>query len=223
MRNGRNRMAGRRGPYGKSQVKRELLGRSALRLIQEKGHREVTVAEIAADAGVSEPTVFYHFPSKEGLLIAALQQFDDDHIRPEGAEAGAVADMGPRAEAGVRRTHHARLFAEMAGAAADPAHPANEYFRNRHRRSIRVVSTDIARLQGLGIVPEDVEPAEAAKRILAAWSGLQLQWQHGPEFDIRGALEAVVDAVLGLTPERRAALERDFAAGPGSGREAEVT
>jgi len=203
-------MSQKRGQYAKSEVKRQALAESALKLVQEKGHRAVTVAEIAALAGVSEQSLFYHFPSKEHLFIAALQQFDDEHIRAVGKEAGAVADMGPRAEVGVRRTHLSRLFAEMSGAAVDHGHPANEYFRKRLARSLHVVSTDIVRLQGLEIVSEDIDAASAARRLLAAWNGLQFQWHHGPEFDIRAELEAVVDAVLRLTAEKRALLERDF-------------
>jgi len=210
-------MAQKRGQYAKSGLKRRTLGKSALKLVQEKGHRAVTVAEIAADAGVSEPTVFYHFPSKESLFIAALEEFDDEHIRREGEEAGAIVDMGRRAEAGVRRTHLSQLYAELAGAGVDHNHPANEYFRNRWARSIHVVSTDIIRLQGLGIVPEDIDAVVAARLILSTWEGLQFQWQHGPEFDIRSALESAVDAVLGMTHELRAALESDFVDAAGSG------
>lgn len=187
----------RRGPYAKTSGRQRRLSEIALRLVEEKGHRNVTVSEIARMAGVSEPAVFYHFPTKESLLLSALKQHDDHHIRSIGHEAGAIADMGHRAEIGVRRENVSLLYAEMSGAAADHHHPANAYLKERWARSIRVVSTDIRRLQSEGLVPEDVQPEEAAQIILASWEGLQLQWLHGPEFDIAARLEAAIRAVLG--------------------------
>lgn len=196
-------MAEKRGSYAKSSKRREALSSAALKLVQDKGHRNVTVSEVAEMAGTSEPTVFYHFPSKESLLISALKQFDDDNIRAAGHEAGAIADMGHRAEVGVRRPHIPLLYAEMAGAAVDRENPANPYFQGRLARSLQVIATDIHRLQGEGKVDGAIDADIAARILLACWEGLQFQWQHGPEFDIRAHLEWNIKAVLGphaLTP-----------------------
>jgi AcrR family transcriptional regulator len=189
-------MARKRGPYAKSDQRRSALGAAALALVREKGHRNVAVSEIAELAQTSEPTVYYHFPTKESLLIAALKQHDDEHIHAPG-EAGAIAEMGERAEVGVRRTNISRLYAELAGAAADPGHPANPYFQERWARSIDVVATDIRRLQSEGRVPGDVDADVAARMLLAAWEGLQFQWHHGPPFDIRAHIEWHIRALLG--------------------------
>lgn len=199
-------MASKRGPYAKTDGRRRELGRAALALVQEKGHRQVAVAEVADRAGVSEPTVFYHFPTKDHLLIAALEQFDDEHIRPEGLEAGAIADMGRRAEKGVRRRHIPQLYAETVGASVDPEHPANGYVRARQERSMRVIATDIRLLQDLGMVPGGLDAVAAARTLLAAWEGLQLQWLQGPAFDIRAQIEWNIEHLLGanaLEPHQR--------------------
>lgn len=190
-------MAGKRGPYAKTDMRRAALGAAALELIRQKGHRNVAVAEVAAAAEVSEPTVYYHFPTKEELLIAALQRHDEENMRARGSAYGAIAEMGHRAAAGVERTHYARLYNELAGAAADPAHPANAFFRARWARSIATVSLDIERLQELGRVSRGVNAHQAAHLLLAAWEGLQLQWMQGPPFDIRATVEAHIRVVLG--------------------------
>lgn len=190
-------MVRKRGPYAKSDHRRLSLGKAALTLVQNKGHRNVAVAEIAELAETSEPTVYYHFPTKESLLIAALKQHDDEHIRAKGAEAGAIADMGHRAEIGVQRTNISRLYAELAGAAADPKHPANPYFQERWARSLHVIATDIRRLQEEGRVPREVDADVAARLLLAGWEGLQFQWQHGPRFDIRAHIEWHIRSLLG--------------------------
>jgi AcrR family transcriptional regulator len=51
---------------------REELLRAAAELFAERGYDNVTVAEIAAGAGVSVKTLFQHFRSKEDLLLAEL-------------------------------------------------------------------------------------------------------------------------------------------------------
>lgn len=190
-------MATKRGPYAKSDRRRQALRQAALELVKERGHRNVSVSEIAEVAEASEPTVYYHFPTKESLLIAALQQHDDENIRARGHETGAVAGMGERAALGVERTFISRLYAELAAAALDPDHPANPYFRARWARSIGVVATDIRRLQKDGRVPAEIDAEMAARGILAAWEGLQFQWHHGPHFNIRAHLEWHITALLG--------------------------
>lgn len=190
-------MAQKRGPYAKSDQRRQALSKAALDLVRRHGHRNVSVSDIAELAETSEATVFYHFPTKEALFIAALAQHDDENIRARGAEAGAIADMGSRAEAGVQRTNYARLYTELAGAAADPAHPANDFFQARWARSTEVVATDIRRLQQDGRVDASIDPDSAAHLLLAAWEGLQLQWMQGPPFDIRAQVEWHIRALLG--------------------------
>jgi AcrR family transcriptional regulator len=190
-------MPRKRGPYAKSDQRKEALSKAALGLVREKGHRSVSVAEIAERAQTSEPTVYYHFPTKESLLIAALKQHDEENIRARGEEAGAVADMGPRAEVGVQRTNYARLYNELAGAAADTDHPANGFFRDRWARSLHVVATDIRRLQEAGRVPGEIDAETAAHLLLAAWEGLQMRWMQGPPFDIRALIEWHIRALLG--------------------------
>lgn len=60
---------------------RERLLKAAKEQFEERGYDDVTVADIAADAGVSVKTLFQHFRSKEDLLLAELTQIHDDMIR----------------------------------------------------------------------------------------------------------------------------------------------
>ena len=48
---------------------RQQIAEVAMRLFVERGFDRVTVAEVAAEAGVSEKTVFNYFPTKEDLFF----------------------------------------------------------------------------------------------------------------------------------------------------------
>jgi AcrR family transcriptional regulator len=61
----------------KKQRTRQLLTDTARRLFAERGFEQVSVAEIARVAEVSEPTVFNYFPTKEDLVYSGLETFED--------------------------------------------------------------------------------------------------------------------------------------------------
>lgn len=47
---------------------------AAVRVFDRKGYSAASVREVAEMAGVTKPAVYYHFGSKEGLLVAILEQ-----------------------------------------------------------------------------------------------------------------------------------------------------
>ncbi len=56
----------------RSRITHERLQAAALQLFVEHGYAGTTTAQIAAEAGVSEMTLFRHFPTKESLLLEDL-------------------------------------------------------------------------------------------------------------------------------------------------------
>lgn len=73
----------------KKQRTRELLSETARRLFSERGFEQVSIAEIAREADVSEQTVFNYFPSKEDLVFSGLEIFEEQLLaaireRPHG-------------------------------------------------------------------------------------------------------------------------------------------
>lgn len=48
--------------------------KSAIRVFARSNYRAATVAEIAAEAGISEAMIYKHFPSKRSLLLQVLKQ-----------------------------------------------------------------------------------------------------------------------------------------------------
>ena len=72
----------------KKRETREAIANAAMRLFLEHGYEDVTVAEVAQAADVSEKTVFNHFPTKEDLVFAR----GDDRLQ---ARADAIRNRMP--------------------------------------------------------------------------------------------------------------------------------
>ncbi|WP_326795517.1 TetR/AcrR family transcriptional regulator [Streptomyces sp. NBC_01808] len=65
----------------KKQRTRRLLSETAVRLFLERGYDAVSVAEVAAAADVSKPTLFRYFPSKEDLVLHRFADHQDEAAR----------------------------------------------------------------------------------------------------------------------------------------------
>jgi AcrR family transcriptional regulator len=72
----------------KKQQTREQIADTARRLFVERGFDQVTVAEVAREADVSEKTVFNYFPTKEDLFYWRLEEFEEELL-------GAIREREP--------------------------------------------------------------------------------------------------------------------------------
>ncbi|QNS05013.1 TetR/AcrR family transcriptional regulator [Streptomyces xanthii] len=78
----------------KKQRTREVLSESAVRLFLEKGYEKVSVAEVAEAAGVSKPTVFRYFASKEDLVLHRFADHEDEAARVVAGRADGESVVG---------------------------------------------------------------------------------------------------------------------------------
>lgn len=82
-----SRSAGRRvdqrtrGARAQGRESRDELLVAALRVFARRGYRQAGVDEIAADAGYSKGVVYWHFSSKEELLLALIDERIDAPMR----------------------------------------------------------------------------------------------------------------------------------------------
>ena len=77
---------------------REEISGAALRLFAERGFEDVTIAEIADTADVSQKTVFNYFPTKEDLVYSR-----EEEVEQQLREAIAGRERGQSVVDGVRR------------------------------------------------------------------------------------------------------------------------
>src|SRR5947199_9979480 len=86
----------------KADRKRQLLAH-AKQLFVTLGYQHTTTEKIARAAGVSEPVLYRHFPSKKALFLEVLQEVreatdnrwrvETDHLTDRLAKLHAIADL----------------------------------------------------------------------------------------------------------------------------------
>ncbi|MER5310898.1 TetR/AcrR family transcriptional regulator [Streptomyces sp. NPDC002773] len=73
----------------KKERTRQALSDAAVALFLERGFDAVSVAEVAAAAEVSKPTLFRYFPAKEDLVLHRFADHEDEAARVVAAGRGA--------------------------------------------------------------------------------------------------------------------------------------
>lgn len=184
-----------RGPYAKSTARRRQILDAALALYAEAGTRGVSVREIAQRVGMTDAGVLHHFGSREALLTAVLEARDR-------ADAEAYGDVREDPGAALQVIAHnagtpglVKLFLDVAAAAAEPGHPAHGYFAERYERYRDGTAAFLKSSAEAPPVPTaratPVDAAWAARMLLAAIDGLQLQWLLNPDIDMAADLAAL--------------------------------
>lgn len=160
---------------------------AAARTIARRGVRGLRVEEVAAEAGVSAPLLYYHFESRSGLVKAALEAASEQapssalrHEAPEGLsgyealEAALLAELGD--EEGVRE--NAVVWGEVSASAVfdedlrgDVAR-VTETWREEVTAGIRAGVDD-------GSIRRDIEAAAVAEVLITLVDGLCARWLNG--------------------------------------------
>ncbi|MFI6659611.1 TetR/AcrR family transcriptional regulator [Streptomyces sp. NPDC050523] len=77
----------------KKQRMYEHVSEVAIRLFLEKGFDAVSVAEVAAAAEISKPTLFRYFPAKEDLVLYRIVDHEDEAARIVAGQAHPIAAL----------------------------------------------------------------------------------------------------------------------------------
>lgn len=190
-----------RGSYAKGVARREEILESALDVIGRKGYQNASLKEIADVVGVTPAALLHYFGSKEELFTAVLRKRDEvDGLDPAFVDAEGVKDGFLEV---IRHNTQVpglvALFSRLAVDAADPSHPAHEYFLDRSER----LRSTIAENFSSGLQRPVVDPETLARIIQAAADGLQLQWMIDPTVDMPGIMAALIDALDPPAPPAR--------------------
>lgn len=144
----------------KGQRTRQKILDSASALLKRRGWHELTITEIAREAGIAQPNFYTYFSSLEDVVCALA----------EDASALSLADVAKRraetndwARAMVETAipiwqEHRELFAIM-GMLADKNHPPFAALRLKQTRKVaKVFVQEIERARDAGRLPPDILP-----------------------------------------------------------------
>ena len=201
-------------------ARRDQIIAAALACFARTGYHATTMAEVAAQAGVSKGTPYLYFESKEALFIALHEEWDCGLGDRVDAAIAALPEAGRRSP---RRVLHA-VAAAVAGHVREQTQTCRVLMEARalaaHEPSIAtaVRASDTRthqQLEGLfaagveaGEWPAGTDPALAARLFTAGLYGLMAQWHLAPgsfSWDdaaaaLAGGLAAVPQAA-GSTPD----------------------
>ncbi len=161
---------------------------AAVEVFARRGYERATIDEIAAEAGLSKGTVYWHFDSKADLFQALLEERFDRPVEavmeitrtasPEEPSAPAVSAEVARLFASQPRL--VQLMQEYwAAAARDPAMRERYVARQRRLRGA-LVETLRVRQERLGAVPFALPPEQLATAFLALAVGLAMEAEVDP-------------------------------------------
>jgi AcrR family transcriptional regulator len=190
----------------KKRLTRQHISDVATWMFIARGFDAVRVAEVAAEAGVSEKTVFNYFPTKESLVFdredETVESIRDALTRRGAGESPTEAIVGfierETAHLDVLPEEYRPLFLQFVRLIDET--PA---LQTAHRRlAARMVEvTRQALAESAGVDPRDPEPFVAAQALMALWDvQTESREQHIRDGTPMGALGAAV-----LADVRRAA------------------
>ena len=196
-----NKLRGPRGPYAKSVVTRRAILEAALEVFGQLGFRSGSLKNVADRVGISEAGLLHHFRNKTALLQAVLELRDEEaqrlYVFPPDDGRGTLRGLLQLAAYNETTPGAMELYCVVSAEATDPLHPAYSFFQDRYRMTRRLVGDAIAQLERQGELRPGVDPASAARGLIALWDGLQVQWLYERDsFSMEGALRAYVDAIL---------------------------
>ena len=192
-------------PYGdgmsaraRSEERRAEIVRAALEVIAERGYRGASLAAVAERVGLTQQGLLHHFPTKEALLVAVLEERDKWDAVPNGS--WRVDLLASLVEYNAMRPGIIQTFSALLGESVTEGHPAREYFTERYAQ-VRESMAAVLRAEYGDRLPNGLTPERTAPLLVAVMDGLQYQWLLDPEsVDMPGAFRDFL-RLLGETAE----------------------
>jgi AcrR family transcriptional regulator len=178
--------AGQAADNGGGGERREAILTAAARVIARSGVRGLRVEEVASEAGVSPPLLYYHFASRQGLIRAALERASD-----KAPSAALRVDSGPAsgyeavkaallAELDEERTvrDNAIVWGEVSATAVFEPELREDVKRVTETWSATVAHA-IRRGIDDGSIRPGIDPGQAAEVLITLVDGLCNRWLAG--------------------------------------------
>lgn len=176
----------RRTQAERTRASREKIIQAAIEFFARLGFRGAKMADIAKEAGLSEPGLLHHFPSKTHLLMAVLEE--RDRIDKGRSHAILQQEGSHFLEVVTELVEHnetvpglVQLFTILVAESVSPEHPAHEFFIQRYQRTRADMVRTLAQAQQAGEIRADIPAETLTVLVFAMMDGLQVQWLLEPE------------------------------------------
>jgi AcrR family transcriptional regulator len=179
---------------------KEAILAAARQLFAKRGYRGTSLASIAEAAGLSQPGLLHHYPSKDALLLAVLASRDSEGSRismprPDAPSIGIIDGLAALVAHNESQPEVVALFSMLLGEAVAADHPAHEYFVQRYER-IRTNFIQLLRqAQAAHELAPGIDPDALANVLIAVLDGLQFQWLLDPSVDMSAGYAALAEII----------------------------
>lgn len=158
----------------------------ATRFLARNGARGTTLGDIAAEAGVSQAGLLYHFPTKDDLLHAVLDrrdEFEDALLWSKGSDpgleifdiiAGIVSSWSERPEI-------VGLVAVLVAENVGDEGPLRPRLASKYQLTVDRIASTLRAAQQRGEIRPHTDTHLKSIEILAFLSGLEMAWLVSPE------------------------------------------
>ena len=192
---------GSRGPYRTGLRRREQIIDAATAVFAEYGYAGGSVRTIADRIGVSPASLLQHFGSKEGLLMAVLEEWDRHTVEARLTDVTGLDYFRRLPE--VMGAHLANrglleLFSTIAAEASSPSHPARGFIQQRYADNLATLATHLREAVETGDIAE-LTPAEIdqeVRLVTAVLDGIGLQWLLDPSTDVIASVETYINRTV---------------------------
>jgi AcrR family transcriptional regulator len=170
----------------RTRQRKEQLVHAAMRFFGQYGYHGARLADIAKAAGVTEPGLLHHFPSKEQLLMEVLaerdrldrERFDPANHREVGTPLDFLQELAAH---NTTVPGLVQLFTVLVAESIDEQHPGHDFFRRRYQ-DLRHRMVDVLRqAQAHAEIRYDIPAEDLVVLLFAMMDGLQIQWLYEPE------------------------------------------
>lgn len=175
----------RRTQMERTRQRKEQVIHEAIRFFGQYGYHGAKLADIAKAAGVTEPGLLHHFPSKAHLLMEVLAERDrEDQARfqPEGKEVNDLLHaLQALAQYNQTVPGLVQLFTVLVAESIDANHPGHTFFAQRYQTLRQQSIESLRQAQAQGEIRADIRAEDLAVMVFAMMDGLQIQWLFAPD------------------------------------------
>lgn len=176
----------KRGPYRKTEARRKEIIAAALTVFSTSGYRTGSLKDIGALIGIDPSTILHHFPTKEALLEAVLEDKDSVDVQSlPPLDTLPPAEIPATLLALAAKNHEVpgviALYAILSAESTTADHPSADYFRTRTAHTRAEFRGAFQRLADEGLLAGGVSVEYAALSTFALWDGAQIHWLIEPD------------------------------------------